>query len=138
MALDEELKRAEIRKLDAETASLKGVWTRPASWVPLLIAVGAIGQCQLSSIADREKAINAREQVLEKTTELTRKENELKMVLAKLTVAQSKHEEILSAMAELGVSGAEVLINEAKTLSKSAAKELFEVTSQFGVASSES
>lgn len=57
---------AETQKLEAETLSLKkGGWGKPASWIPMLAAFAAIGtsfgQCQISSIKDREASLDARE-----------------------------------------------------------------------------
>ncbi len=76
---------AEAEKLRAEAASLKkGGWGRPSSWVPMLAAIAAIatsiGQCQVSSINQREAALVAREKVVEAKEE----EKQLKERNAKL------------------------------------------------------
>lgn len=62
--------RAEAEKFRAEAESLRqNGWRKPSSWVPSLAALVAIStsltQCQLSSISDREQAVEAREQAFE-------------------------------------------------------------------------
>jgi hypothetical protein len=68
---------AETDKLLAETASLKkGGWGRPSSWIPMFAAVAAfstsIGQFQVSSINEKEAALDAREKVVEAKEEESR------------------------------------------------------------------
>ncbi|WP_321414717.1 hypothetical protein [uncultured Desulfobacter sp.] len=114
---EKEKLEAEAEKLRAEASSLrKGGWSKPSSWVPLLVAIAAIGtsigQYQVSSFKEKEAALDAREKVVEAKEEesqlkdrnkkLEKRANELTEYISQATTQMSQlQDEIRTANNEL-------------------------------------